>query len=66
MGRFNAVCVSSDQTYKEKDFDFRTVSTSFWVPKVGIVRYIQEMVVTNPQGKTITTSSTMRLKSHSP
>ena len=66
MGRFSALSSSSESTYKDKGISFRSATAVFWTPKVGIVRYLQEVVATNAEGKTISSNSVLRLKSHSP
>ena len=66
MGRFSALSTSSESIYKEKGVSFRSATGVFWTPKVGIVRYLQEIVATNAEGKTISSNSVLRLKSHTP
>lgn len=66
MGRFSALSTTSVASYEEKGIKFETASGAFWAPKVGVVRYIQEIAAMNPQGKVINSSSILRLKSHTP
>ena len=66
MGRFSALSTLSESTYKEKGIQFKSATGAFWTPKIGIVRYLQEIVATNVDGKTISSSSVLRLKSHTP
>jgi len=66
MGRFSALSSTSVSTYQNKGIKCQTSSTAYWAPKVGIVRYVQDIVLTNADGKTISSNSVLRLKSHQP
>lgn len=66
MGRFSALSTSSTSTYTEKNIKFQAHTGAFWSPNVGIVRYIQEVTAMNPEGKTINSTTVLRLKSHTP
>lgn len=66
MGRFSSLGATAVLSYKEKDISFQTVTTAYWAPKIGMVRYVQEIVAVNSQGKSISSNSVLRLKSHTP
>ncbi len=65
-GRMSAMCTEQRSQYQNGDIQFLTVSTAYWVPKVGLVRYVQDITVRNKAGNTQTVSSVLRLKSHQP
>ncbi|MBS1723268.1 MAG: hypothetical protein JSS66_09985 [Armatimonadetes bacterium] len=65
-GRMSALGVETVMTYANKDLKFTTTATTFWAPKVGLVRYIQEIVATSNDGRQISQTSILRLKSHQP
>lgn len=66
MGRYSALSTTNTTSYKEKGITFKSTTSAFWSPKVGIVRYLQDIVATNAEGNQISSSSVLRLKSFSP
>lgn len=66
MGRLSALATTQQSDYKENNVQIRATSTAYWTPKIGIVRYYQELVAVNNQGQSIQTVTTLRLKSHNP
>ncbi|HZH98055.1 MAG TPA: hypothetical protein VEX38_03715 [Fimbriimonadaceae bacterium] len=51
MGSMNAIAVESDSKVKSGTESADVRSTYYWTPKVGLVRYRQEMLITIPPGK---------------
>lgn len=72
MGRFSSLCTTSVSLYQAKEpktgeiIKFKATSSAYWTPKVGIVRYFQEIVMANSKGQSISSTSVLRLKSHIP
>lgn len=66
IGRMSALSTTQVSEYAEKDVKIRNTATCFWAPKVGIVRYYQEVVASNDKGQSIQNVSILRLKSHNP
>lgn len=65
-GRLSALSTTQVSTYSENNVRIKSTSTAYWTPKIGIVRYYQELVAVNDKGQTIQTTTTLRLKSHNP
>jgi len=66
MGRMSAIVAEETGDFKDKDIQFKSVSTTYWAPKIGLVRYIQEASAVNKDGRQIVSSTTLKLKSHQP
>lgn len=58
-GPMEAVAVESKTSYTYKDRQFKTEATLWFVPKVGLARFVQQTTTTDFNGKEI-----FRLKSH--
>lgn len=65
-GRLSALSTTQVSTYSENNVQIRSTATAYWTPKIGIVRYYQELVAVNDKGQAIQTTTTLRLKSHNP
>lgn len=66
MGRFSALSTTGLSLYQSKGIKCQSSSTLYWAPKIGIVRYFQQIILTNADGKSISSTSVLRLKSHQP
>lgn len=71
-GRMSALCSEQRSEYETPSADgksklkVRSVSTAFWAPNIGIVRYIQDVSVADDKGNAQSFQSLLRLKSHQP
>ncbi|MCU0316219.1 MAG: hypothetical protein MUC92_06475 [Fimbriimonadaceae bacterium] len=59
MGPMRALAVEQTNAYTHQGTDFTSRTTSWWVPTVGLVRFVQEAT-----GGGVTYRQTLRLKSH--
>lgn len=64
MGRMKALCTGTEAIYTEGKVQFRSSSTTWWAKDVGMVRYRQEVLAVNEDGRQITQTTTLRLKSY--
>lgn len=65
-GRMSALSTEEVMTYSREGLKYVTTSSGFWVPKIGLVRYIQEILLTNKEGSQMKATTILRLKSHQP
>lgn len=65
-GRMSALCAESTYSYESATkLKYETNVTSWWAPKVGIVRYVLTMTISQPNGQRAGVASTLRMKSTS-
>lgn len=60
MGRMRALAVESETKFTKEGKSYTSKATTWWAPKVGIVRMVQET-----EGNGIAVRQTMRIKGHS-
>ncbi|MCW5937691.1 MAG: hypothetical protein KIT11_10350 [Fimbriimonadaceae bacterium] len=64
MGRMQALATETESSYQENNVKFRSSSTTYWAKDVGMVRFRQEVVAMNSDGRQISQTSVLRLKSY--
>jgi hypothetical protein len=65
-GRMSALCTESEFNFEtEQKIKYVTNVSTWWAPKVGIVRYVVAITLTQPNGQRANILSTLRMKSSS-